>query len=35
MIYGDSYGLEIQTSKTGGNQVTLVLPKRRKEGAGL
>lgn len=35
MIYGDSYGLEIQTSKTGRNQVTLVLPKRRKEGAGL
>lgn len=35
MIYGDRYGLEIHTSKNQGNQVTLILPKSRKEGAGL
>ena len=31
MIYGSSYGLEIQSSQTAGNQVTIVLPKHKKE----
>lgn len=31
MIYGSSYGLEIQSSRTAGNQVTIVLPKHKKE----
>lgn len=31
MIYGSFYGLEIQSSETAGNQVTIVLPKDRKE----